>query len=56
MSKPSPFRNAPAFKLVNGRYVRDNKVTEVKATSHNVKSGMVKFNTAFPIGFHKWAS
>lgn len=45
----------PKFIRVNGRMVRDTSGREVEVRVAKLPSGMVKFDNAYPIGFHKWA-
>lgn len=47
-------RKRPAFIRINGRMVRDTSGREVEVRVAKLLSGMVKFNNAYPIGFHKW--
>lgn len=51
--KPNLIRR-PKFIKVAGRYVRDTKGREVELSCAKLGSSMERFNTGYPIGFHKW--
>jgi len=42
------------FVHVNGRMTRDNRGREVELSCTVKGSSTERFNTGYPIGFHKW--
>jgi len=50
----TPKRRAVPFIRVAGRLVRDTRGKEIELSCAKLGSSMERFNTGYPIGFHKW--